>query len=441
MMKNDLYLEAESAGLKISDAPIRRLGFIILLVVFGIGGAWASLAPLDSAALASGYVAVKSYRKTVQHLEGGIVKELRVHDGDHVRAGDVLMVLGDTQVRADLEAARSQLIATQALEARLIAERDDKDDVTFGPSDFPENDTRVQEARNSERQIFIAQRNARLGEIEVLKNKSAELEQQIRGFNSAIQSKQGLTKSYISEIKDLSELLKEGYVNNERLRDQERTLARLQAEIADHQSSIARAKVQIGETKLQILQNTQKFKSDVANKLAEAQSRVYELREQVGALQDKVNRTLVRAPVDGMVMGLAVHTIGGVVSPGTQLLDIVPVGADLIVEVHIQPNDIDRVELGRKAEVRFSAFKNATTPILEGELTYVSADRLTDEKSGEPYYLGRVALTDRGRLDLGPRELVPGMPAEVLINTGARTFLNYLIQPARNAMARSMIEQ
>jgi epimerase transport system membrane fusion protein len=441
MMKNDLYLEAESAGLKISDAPIRRLGFTILLVVFGIGGAWASLAPLDSAALASGYVAVKSYRKTVQHLEGGIVKELRVHDGDHVHAGDVLMVLGDTQVRADLEAARSQLIATQALEARLIAERDDKDDVTFGPSDFPEKDTRVQEARNSERQIFIAQRNARLGEIDVLKNKSAELEQQIRGFSSAIQSKQGLTKSYISEIKDLSELLEEGYVNNERLRDQERTLARLQAEIADHQSSIARAKVQIGETKLQILQNTQKFKSDVANKLAEAQSRVYELREQVGAFQDKVNRTLVRAPVDGMVMGLAVHTIGGVVSPGTQLLDIVPVGADLIVEVHIQPNDIDRVELGRKAEVRFSAFKNATTPILEGELTYVSADRLTDEKSGEPYYLGRVALTDRGRLDLGPRELVPGMPAEVLINTGARTFLNYLIQPARNAMARSMIEQ
>ncbi|TWI49281.1 epimerase transport system membrane fusion protein [Pseudomonas duriflava] len=440
-MKNDIYLEAESAGLKISDAPIRRLGFIILLVVFGIGGLWASLAPLDSAALASGYVAVKSYRKTVQHLEGGIVEELRVHDGDHVKAGDVLIVLGDTQARADLEAARSQLIANQALEARLIAERDDKDDVTFGPSDFPENDTRVKEARNSERQIFIAQRNARLGEIEVLKNKSAELEQQIRGFTTAIESKKSLSQSYDSEIKDLSELLKEGYVNNERLRDQERTRARLQAEIADHQSSIARAKVQIGETKLQILQSTQKFKSDVANKLAEAQSRIYELREKVGALQDKVNRTLVRAPVDGMVMGLAVHTIGGVVSPGTQLLDIVPVGADLIVEVHIQPNDIDRVELGRKAEVRFSAFKNATTPILEGELTYVSADRLTDERTGDAYYLGRVALTDRGRLDLGRRELVPGMPAEVLINTGARTFLNYLLQPARNAMARSMIEQ
>lgn len=440
-MKNDLNLEAESAGLKISDAPIRRLGFIILFVVFGVGGAWAAFAPLDSAAIASGYVAVKSYRKTVQHLEGGIVKELRVHDGDQVQAGDVLLVLDDTQARADLEAARSQLIASQALEARLIAERDDKDDVTFGPSDFPENDKRVQEARNSERQIFIAQRNARLGEIDVLKNKSAELEQQIRGYTEVVQSKQSLSKSYTAEIKDLNELLKQGYVNNERLRDQERNLSRLQAEIADQQSSIARAKVQIGETKLQILQNTQKFKSDVANKLADTQSKIYELRERVTALQDKVNRTMVKAPVDGMVMGLAVHTVGGVVSPGTHLLDIVPGGADLIVEVHIQPNDIDNVGLGRKAEVRFSAFKNATTPILEGELTYISADRLTDEKTGEPYYLGRVALTDQGRLDLGPRELLPGMPAEVLINTGARTFLNYLLQPARNAMARSMIEQ
>jgi len=439
---NTRYLaEAEAQGLKVSDKPVRRLGFIILFVVFGLGGLWAGLAPLDSAVLAQGYLTVKSSRKTVQHLEGGIVRELMVHDGDHVKAGDTLMRLDDTQARAQLEAARSQLIAAQALEARLIAERDDRNDVTFGKSDFPEDDKRVQEARNSERQIFIAQRNARLGEIDVLKNKSAELEQQIRGFSAIIQSKQGLSQSYGSEIKDLSELLKQGYVNNERLRDQERNLSRLQAEIADQQSAIARAKVQMGETKLQILQTTQKFKSDVANKLAETQSRIYELRERVGALQDLVNRTVIKAPVDGMVMGLAVHTIGGVVAPGTHLLDIVPIGADLVVEVEVQPNDIDRIELGKLAEVRFSAFKNATTPILEGEVVYISADRFTNERTGAPYYLARVALTEKGRADLGRRELVPGMPAEVLINTGARTLLNYLLKPARNAMARSMIEE
>lgn len=434
-------LDLEAEGLKVSDSALRRLGYLILVVVFGLGGLWAGLAPLDSAALASGYVAVKSYRKTVQHLEGGIVKELYVHDGDRVKEGDPLIALDDTQARAQLEAARSQLVAAQALEARLIAERDDKDEVVFGSADFPEEDSRIREARSSEQHIFVAQRNTRLGEIDVLKSKSAELEQQIRGFNAVIQSKLQLSKSYDGEIKDLNALLKEGFVSNERLRDQERNQSRLQAEIVDQQSAVARARVQINENKLQILQLNQKFKSEVASKLAETQSRIYELRERVGAIRAMVDRSLVRAPVSGMVMGLSVHTVGGVVSPGTHLLDIVPAGDDLIVEVQIQPTDISRVEVGKKAEVRFSAFKNATTPILEGALVYVSADRLVNEKTGEPYYLGRVALTDKGRSELGSRELLPGMPAEVLINTGSRTFLNYLLKPARNAMARSMIEE
>ncbi len=437
----DVYAEAAAAGLKVDDAPVRRLGFLILFVVFGIGGGWAALAPLDSAVYASGQVAVESYRKTVQHLEGGIVREVRVHDGEDVSAGDVLLVLDPTQTSSELEAVRSQLVAAQAQEARLIAERDDADDVVFKDSDLSTTDKRVQEARASERQIFLAGRNARRGEVDVLKNRAAELEQQIRGYNEVIASKESLAKSYANEIKDLSSLLKEGFVSNERLRDQERNLSRLQAEIADHRSSIARAKVQIGETRLQILQTTQKFKSDVASKLAEAQSRVYEARERLAALQDRFNRTEVKAPVSGMVMGLAVHTIGGVVQPGTNLLDIVPDAAKLIVETHIEPKDIDRVAVGSKAEVRFSAFSHATTPIIEGELIYVSADRLTNDRDGTPYYLGRVKLTDQGAKDLGSRELVPGMPADVLINTGSRTMLQYLLKPARNAMARSMIEE
>ncbi|MDH4763375.1 HlyD family type I secretion periplasmic adaptor subunit [Pseudomonas sp. CBMAI 2609] len=437
----DVFSEAEAHGLKVSDVPIRRLGLLILLVVFGIGGGWAALAPLNSAAVATGLVAVDSYRKSVQHLEGGIVREVRVHDGDDVKAGDVLIVLDSTQAGSELEATRGQLIAAQAQEARLIAERDGVNDIIFGASDFPTADKRVQEARASERQIFLAGRDARRGEIDVLKNRAAELEQQIRGYNEVIASKVSLAKSYASEIKDLTGLLKEGFVSNERLRDQERNLSRLQAEIADQRSAIARAKVQIGETRLQILQTTQKFKSDVASRLADAQSRIYEARERVGALQDKFNRTEVKAPVSGMVMNLAVHTIGGVVQSGTNLLDIVPDAAKLIVEVHIEPKDIDRVELGTKAEVRFSAFSNATTPIIEGELVYVSADRIINERDGTPYYLGRVKLTDQGKKDLGHRELVAGMPADVLINTGSRTMLQYLLKPARNAMARSLIEE
>lgn len=441
MLRHAALIDAEAEGLKVSDQPIRRLGFAILLVVFGLGGLWAALAPLSSAVLAQGSVTVKSSRKTVQHLEGGILQELRVHDGDRVHAGEVLMRLDDTQDRVQLEAIRSQRVAAQALEARLIAERDDLGDVFFTADDLAVDDQRVREARGSERQIFAARRAARRGEVAVLRNRDVELEQQIRGLEANIQSKVSLAKSYEGEIKDLSDLLKQGFVSNERLRDQERSLSRLQAEIADQRSAIARARVQRGETQLQILQANQRFKAEVASQLADTQSRLYELREQLRGQQDTLDRKVIKAPVDGMVMGLAVHTLGGVVAPGSHLLDIVPGGADLLVEVEIQPADIDRVAQGKLAEIRFSAFKGATTAVLEGELVYVSADRFINEKSGAPYYLARVALTDRGRQELEHRELQPGMPAEVLINTGDRTLLNYLLKPARNAMARSMIEE
>ncbi|WCE07133.1 HlyD family type I secretion periplasmic adaptor subunit [Pseudomonas sp. JBR1] len=441
MLRHAALIDAEAEGLKVSDQPIRRLGFAILLVVFGLGGLWAALAPLSSAVLAQGSVTVKSSRKTVQHLEGGILQELRVHDGDRVHAGEVLMRLDDTQDRVQLEAIRSQRVAAQALEARLIAERDDLGDVFFTADDLAVDDQRVREARGSERQIFAARRAARRGEVAVLRNRDVELEQQIRGLEANIQSKVSLAKSYEGEIKDLSDLLKQGFVSNERLRDQERSLSRLQAEIADQRSAIARARVQRGETQLQILQTNQRFKAEVASQLADTQSRLYELREQLRGQQDTLDRKVIKAPVDGMVMGLAVHTLGGVVAPGSHLLDIVPGGADLLVEVEIQPADIDRVAQGKLAEIRFSAFKGATTAVLEGELVYVSADRFINEKSGAPYYLARVALTDRGRQELEHRELQPGMPAEVLINTGDRTLLNYLLKPARNAMARSMIEE
>jgi len=439
-LKN-VYHEAELAGLKVDDAPIRRLGLVILFIVFGLGSGWAALAPLNSAAVAMGVVSVDSYRKTVQHLEGGIVREIRVHDGDIVRAGDVLIVLESTQAGAEMEAVRNQLIAVQAQEARLIAERDDADDISFSSSEPMVADRRVQEARASERQIYLAGRDARRGEIEVLKNRAAELAQQISGLEAIIRSKEELAQSYKHEIKDLASLLKEGFISSERLRDQERNLSRLEAEIAEHRSAIARAKVQVGETRLQMLQATQKFKSEVASKLADAQARLYEAHERLAALQDRYRRTEIRAPVDGQVMGLALHTPGGVVQPGTTLLEIVPEAAKLVVEVHIEPQDIDRVALGTSAEVRFSAFSNATTPILEGTLVYVSADRLVSERDGTPYYLGRVKLTEQGLRDLGSRVLVPGMPAEVLINTGSRTLLQYLLKPARNAMARSMLEE
>lgn len=428
-----------SAALPIDDRPIRRVGYVMLLVTFGLFGGWAALAPLDSSALAPGVVMVKSYRKTVQHLEGGIVRELRVHDGDLVKSGDVLLVLDNTQARSDMETTRSQLIAALHLQARLEAERDALPEPVAVPT-LDLADPRVQEARDSEARIFQTRRTSLLGEIGLQETTIGQIEEQVRGFKAIIASKQMLAASYQDEIVDLRALLAEGYVDKQRLREQERSLARLQTEIAESQSEIAQARVHVDEAKLKILQLKKAFASEVAGLLGDARTKVYELRERLATLQDRDQRTDILAPESGMVMGMTVHTLGAVVSPGTALLDIVPANEELIVEAQVSPMDIDRITLGKLADIRFSAFKSSTTPVIEGRLVQISADRLINKDTGAAYYLARVALTDKGRQTLGNLTLVPGMPVEVLVNTGARTLLQYLIQPASNVFARSLIE-
>jgi epimerase transport system membrane fusion protein len=430
---------APVTGFSIDDKPIRRIGYLMLLVTFGLFGGWATLAPRDSAALAPGVVTVKSYRKTVQHLEGGIVRELRVHDGDLVKVGDVLLVLDNTQARSEMEAMRSQLIAALELEARLVAERDGLSEPLPVPA-LDLADARVREARDSEARIFQTRRTSLLGEIALQEKSIGQIEEQIRGYRAVVASKQMLAASYQEEIVDLRALLSEGYVDKQRLREQERSLARLQAEIAESQSASARARVQADEAQLKILQLKKTFASEVAGLLGDARTKVYELRERLATLQDRDQRTDILAPESGKVMGLTVHTLGAVVSPGTALLDIVPANEELIVEAQVSPMDIDRIAPGKLAGIRFSAFKSSTTPVIEGQLVQVSADRLVNKDTATPYYLARVALTDKGRQALGGLTLVPGMPVEVLINTGSRTLLEYLMQPASNAFARSLIE-
>lgn len=427
------------ADMPTSDRKARWAGFGIVLVTFGIFGCWATFAPLDSAALAPGVVTVQTYRKTVQHLEGGIVKELLARDGDMVKTGDPLIILDDTQIRAEHEMTKSQLIAAQAMEARLRAERDDRASISFvGMLEF--DSQRAKEARDGETQVFNARRGARLGEIAVLQKRIGQLREQINGLQAMIGTKGNLDKSYKNEIGELNELLAEGFVDKQRLLEQERKRDMLKAEIADHDSSITKIKLQISETELQILQLNKDFSSDVVKQLAEVQTRVFDLQEKMSALQDRIGRVVIRAPEDGMIIGMTVHTIGGVVRAATPLLDIVPSVSDLVIEAQVSPNDIDRIAIGKPAEIRFSAFNSATTPEIGGVVTHVSADRLTNEKTGAPYYLARVNLTEEGIRKLGVLKLVPGMPAEVLINTGERTMLQYLLKPATNAFSRSMIE-
>lgn len=432
-------LDTAFADIPVSDHRTQLLGFIIVLVTFGLFGTWAIFAPLDSAALAPGVVTVKTYRKTVQHLEGGIVKDLLMRDGDIVKAGDPLIVLDDTQIHAEYEMIKSQLIAAQAIQARLRAERDDLAEIDF--SGMLELDSpRAHEARNGEIQVFNARRGARLGEIAVLEQRIGQLSEQINGLKTMIGTKNSLDRSYRKEIGELTELLAEGFVGKQRLIEQERNLDKLKSEVADHQSEITKAKLQISETQLQILQLNKDFNSKVVNQLAEVQTQVFDLREKLSALDDRLSRVVIRAPVDGMILGMTVHTIGGVISPATPLLDVVPSISDLVIEAQVSPMDIDRVEVGKSADIRFNGFNSATTPVIKGVVSQVSADRLINQETGMPYYLARVGLTKEGLNMLGGLKLLPGMPAEVLISTGERTMLQYLLQPASNLVAKSMIE-
>ncbi|ATV16445.1 HlyD family type I secretion periplasmic adaptor subunit [Pseudomonas syringae] len=438
-IKTIATLDEHSDDMPTSDRGIRRIGVAIVLVTFGLFGTWAALAPLGNAVYGTGVVMVQSYRKTVQHLEGGIVKELLARDGDTVHRDDPLIVLDDSQLRSQFESTRNQLISTQAREARLRAERDELPAIP--PLTISGTDSqRAKEAIEGEEQVFRTRKNSRLTEISVQRERIGQLKQQIIGLRDMIRTKVSLEKSYSSEITELKDLLSQGFVDKQRLLEQERKLDMLKSEVSDHESTITKTQLQISETELQIIQLNKNFSSEVAKELSDVQAKVFDLQETASALEDRLSRIVIRAPEDGMVLDMKVHTIGGVVGPGTPLLDIVPESSELVVEAHVAINDIDRISIGKLTDVHFSAFNSATTPVIEGIVTRISADRLKDE-AGEPYYLVRVKLTEKGLKRLGDRKLQPGMPAEVLINAGERTMLQYLLKPASNVFIKSMIEE
>jgi epimerase transport system membrane fusion protein len=425
------------------DRPIRRLGYLLILIVFGCFGTWAYLAPLGSAVLAAGSVTVEGYRKTVQHLEGGIVKALHVRDGDTVTKGQVLVELDDTSSSAQLETLRGQLFSALAREARLIAERDGKTSVTY-PAELKNasQEARVQEDTRVQDQSFTVRKQSRDGEISILKQQRQQLLAKIEGIKAQRTSRSLLSASLDKELIDFRAMLKEGYVEKQKVNELERRLVESEGQKGDFIANIATAQTQISEILLKILQIDKDFQREVMEELSKVQTELSELHEKTQWLTNTVERTVIKAPESGMVLGLTVHTIGAVIPAGGHLLDIVPQQEQLIVEAQISPIDIDRIHLGQKTEIRFSAFKSAKTLKIDGKLLTVSADRLTDEQNKTSFYLGRVEVDKTGLEDLRKNDLVlvPGMPAEVLINTGDRTFIEYLMKPLSNIFARSFKE-
>ena len=424
---------------------LRIGGLVAVLLLFGGVGVWSVLAPLDSAAIGSGLVIVENYRKPIAHLEGGIVKEVRIREGQHVHKGEVLLTLEDIQPRSQLDQVQGQWLLSLAHEARLTAQRDGKSRIAYPTAlTARKNDSRAAEAMRLQDQTFQVRKRALDGEIMLYRRQIDQLKQKLIGLNEQKSMREKLVRSFEKERGDLQILASQGYAEMQRVREMERNLAQNEGQRASLESDMSSVELEIGSAELKILRIEQEFQREVAKELAEVQAELFSLNERNRALSDTVKRTTVVAPDDGMVLELAVHTPGEVIRPGQHVLNIVPANEQLMVEVRLLPQDIDQIIVGQTAEIRFSAFRQREMPKIEGKLVMVSADRLIDETSQDrhPYYLARVVVTPKGIRDLVnlKLELVPGMPADVFIKTGSRTFWRYMTAPFSDLLVRSMRE-
>ena len=414
---------------------------IIILVFFGGFGAWAVLAPLDSAALAPGRVTVASNRKTVQHLEGGIVKELLVKEGDAVAGDQVLIKLDDTQARARLDLLYSRYDKLLATEARLETEQASAAEIVFPESlTSRRHQPQVAKILDAEKALFEARQRSTEGRIHIFHKRIDQLNKEISGLAAQVAAEDEQLVIIEDERASFEVLFKKGVVGKARLLRLKREAAKLKGERGDHLSQITQARQRIGETELEIIDLKNSMLNQVVSGLSDTQAELVDVSERLKAAEDILVRTDIRAPQAGDVMGLNVHTEAGVIAPGQRLLDIVPEDDTLVIEAQVTPNDIDVVYAGLPAQVRLTAFKQRNTPLLDGKLTRVSADSFTDERSGASYFLARITIDAAELKKLDGRELYPGMGAEVMIKTGKRTTMDYILAPLTDSLRRAFRE-
>lgn len=421
--------------------PYILAGLLIVAVMFGGLGTWAALASLTGAVIAPGTVIVDSNRKTIQHLQGGSVAEIRVRDGDMVQAGDLLVRLDETQARARLSIVEARLDTLRARQDRLLAEQRGDKDITFSPELTSRPDgSKIAEIMSSQKAIFEARRLSIDGQVDIQNQRISQLREQIRGLYALRDSKGRQVAIIDDELKGLKELFAQGFAPRTRILALERTAEQLNGERAQHLTDVAKAQEGISEAQLQIIQLRKNFTESIVNDLEDVQKDIFSAVQEQVAARDVVDHIEIRAPIAGTVVGLDIHTVGGVVAPGQPILNIVPDGDKLVVEARLRPEDIDKVAIGQAAFLRLSAFDLRTTPELAGSVVTVSADSLNDQKTGLSYYIARVQIPDEEIAKLGSLRLVPGMPAEVFIQTGERTALSYIMKPLHDGLARSFRE-
>ncbi|MDO8351482.1 MAG: HlyD family type I secretion periplasmic adaptor subunit [Gallionella sp.] len=432
----------DKSSLATDEQGTARWGLRILLIGVGAFMVWAIFAPLSEGVPAHGFIKVEGNRKTIQHLGGGIVEEIMVKEGDRVVADQPLMRLNETQLKAQQGIVESQLVIALAMEARLNAERDNRDKLTY-PEFLLARQQHPQavEAMQVQGQLFRTRRAALRGEEAIGRETIIGLEEQVRGLTAQEAAKAEQLSSFKEELKTLRPLHEDGYIPRNRLFELERAVAYLSGQRSDDLANIGRAKSQISEIKLKVLQSRQVYQKEVQTQLAETQSKVADLKERLVATQDELKRVVLRAPSAGIVVDLTAHTIGGVIAPGQKLMDIVPEGGGLLIEAQLPTHLIDNVHVGLDVDISFTAMDHTLVPTIPGKLTYVSADRMVDPRTDMPYFVGRVMVTEEGMKILGKHSMQPGMPADVVVKVSERSMMGYMLKPLFNSLRFAFTER
>lgn len=432
----------------VPDNPRRELivGGIIILLFFGLFLGWAAFAPLDAGAYAQGQIAVSGNRQAVQHREGGVVSALHVAEGDTVERGQILLTLASGELRATERGVAGQVFALLAQRARLIAERDGLAGIPTPPefAGLPPADAALaMESLRIQRLQFGARRTGRSTETGVLRQRIAQLNEQIAGYERQIESNLEQQRLIQEELEGMRSLAERGYAPQTRVRALERTAAQLDGELGSLRAQIARSREAVGETRLQMSGVTSEMAEDVADQLRQIDVQLNELRPRLAELRSQIARSEVRAPATGQVVGLTIFTQGGVIQPGQTLMEIVPADASQIIVAQVSPNDVDNLRAGQTTEVRFPGLRERNPPTIHGRVTRISADSFTVEETGASYFRAEIVVpaAEMAKLGRAANTLRPGSPVEVIILLRKRTALSYLLEPLTNNLWRSGSEQ
>ncbi len=426
---------------KSSPRPYVIAGYVVIILMFGVIGGWAATARIASAVIASGTVSLENNRQVVQHLEGGIVRQIHVREADFVEEGDVLITLNSLQAESNLEVLSQRRLVALATEARLEAERSFAETITFPEELLSSDESEVAHAMLVQRNIFRDRQSILSSRADILQSRISALQRQIEGLQlqqDALERRQTLRSDLIARLRDGEE---RGFVEGNRLNDLEDGLIQIEAQLGEIISTIAQTEASIGETELSLLQIRQEHAERASIELNDVTDQLTELSERERVAMDTLERTELRAPSSGTVQNLRVHTVGSVIGPRDVLMEVVPQDEDLIINAQVSPTDVDSLTTGMKTEVRFASFDAQLTPIVLGTVRTLSNDVISSGDNTPPYFLARIVVEDEDMPDNVREGISAGMPVDVVIATGERSVMYYLVSPLADAIATSMREE